>query len=56
MIEPGTVVDDRYEIAELIGEGGMAIVYLADDRKHHRQVAGRRPNPTSSHRSRLTLP
>ncbi|MCH7474809.1 MAG: serine/threonine-protein kinase, partial [Gemmatimonadetes bacterium] len=39
MIEPGTVVDDRYEIAERIGEGGMATVYLADDRKHHRQVA-----------------
>ncbi len=39
MIETGTVVGDRYELGERIGEGGMAAVYLADDRKHHRQVA-----------------
>jgi len=30
---------DRYTIVREIGSGGMAVVYLADDLKHHRQVA-----------------
>jgi len=30
---------DRYAIEREIGSGGMAVVYLADDLKHHRQVA-----------------
>ncbi len=30
---------DRYAIQEELGAGGMATVYLAEDRKHHRQVA-----------------
>ncbi len=30
---------DRYTIEREIGSGGMAMVYLADDLKHHRQVA-----------------
>jgi len=29
----------RYAIAQQLGSGGMATVYLADDVKHHRQVA-----------------
>jgi TolB-like protein/Tfp pilus assembly protein PilF/tRNA A-37 threonylcarbamoyl transferase component Bud32 len=29
----------RYRILRLLGEGGMAQVYLAEDLKHHRQVA-----------------
>ena len=30
---------DRYRIQRELGAGGMAIVYLAEDLKHHRQVA-----------------
>jgi serine/threonine-protein kinase len=30
---------NRYRIERVIGEGGMATVYLAEDLKHHRQVA-----------------
>ena len=34
-----TALADRYRIEREIGRGGMAIVYLAHDLKHHRQVA-----------------
>jgi len=30
---------DRYSLRRVLGRGGMATVYLADDRKHHRAVA-----------------
>src|SRR5687768_1427165 len=30
---------DRYRLERELGQGGMAIVFLAEDRKHHRQVA-----------------
>ena len=30
---------ERYELRGLLGRGGMATVYLAHDRKHHRVVA-----------------
>src|SRR5213593_2320307 len=30
---------DRYTIERELGRGGMATVYLAEDLKHHRQVA-----------------
>ncbi|HET9151900.1 MAG TPA: protein kinase [Gemmatimonadales bacterium] len=30
---------DRYRLERELGEGGMATVYLAEDLKHHRQVA-----------------
>ncbi len=39
MIEPGTVVDGRYEVLSRIGTGGMADVYLARDQLLGRQVA-----------------
>src|SRR5881296_1597998 len=30
---------DRYSLRRVLGRGGMATVYLADDEKHHRAVA-----------------
>ena len=30
---------DRYHLEKQVGQGGMAVVYLAEDLKHHRQVA-----------------
>jgi TolB-like protein/Flp pilus assembly protein TadD len=30
---------DRHRLERELGQGGMAIVFLAEDRKHHRQVA-----------------
>jgi len=32
-------VADRYTLRRVLGRGGMATVYLADDKKHHRAVA-----------------
>jgi len=34
-----TALAGRYRLVREIGRGGMAAVYLADDPKHHRQVA-----------------
>ena len=43
MTEPVTrlqgALADRYRIERELGQGGMAMVYLADDLKHHRRVA-----------------
>ena len=36
---PGTVVDERYELKAKIGSGGMADVWLAEDRELDRNVA-----------------
>jgi serine/threonine-protein kinase len=34
-----TVLADRYTVDRELGRGGMAIVFLAQDQKHHRKVA-----------------
>ncbi len=39
---------DRYRVERTLGRGGMATVYLADDKKHDRQVALKVLNPELS--------
>ena len=34
-----SALGDRYAIEREVGRGGMAVVFLAEDLKHHRQVA-----------------
>jgi eukaryotic-like serine/threonine-protein kinase len=34
-----TALEGRYRIESILGEGGMAVVYLADDLRHERKVA-----------------
>ena len=38
-LEPGSLLDHRYEIREEIGRGGFSIVYDALDRNRERSVA-----------------
>jgi serine/threonine protein kinase len=39
------ILDDRYEVDRLIGEGGMARVYIGRDRRLNRRVAIKIPRP-----------
>ncbi|MBL4843982.1 MAG: protein kinase, partial [Planctomycetes bacterium] len=38
-LEPGRILNDRYEILRPVGQGGMGAVYLAYDRQESREVA-----------------
>ena len=39
MIDALESLGDRYDIQRVLGRGGMAVVHLAEERKHQRQVA-----------------
>ncbi|MBQ9871094.1 MAG: Stk1 family PASTA domain-containing Ser/Thr kinase [Eubacterium sp.] len=39
MLKPGTILDERYEIIDVVGTGGMSTVYRAKDHRLKRYVA-----------------
>ena len=56
MASVGQVIDDKYEILKLIGQGGMSRVYLAMDKRLNKQwaikeIEKRAKEPDREHKS-----
>jgi serine/threonine protein kinase len=43
--QPGEVIEGRFEIVRVIGEGGMGVVYEAIDRKRNTRIAIKAAKP-----------
>ncbi len=51
--EPGTIIDGKYRVADVVGEGGMGVVLRARDEQLERDVAIKLIRPLSSAQSML---
>lgn len=54
MPKPGDLIDDRYEVLRVIGEGGFAAVYKCHDRRTEKEVAIKVLDPMMSRRGEFS--